>query len=126
MFVCVSALAVTSEAYFSVLSRIGESALHTMSSHSLGMCEHAFVHSWLVQSHEWKHKEGISVPAVQDVSVLPLICSWPLIKQIKQCSSVSCRPKFTLRRHFITPFTITKTQCMRGVYVCVISTLFDV
>ncbi|KAM9346041.1 BAR/IMD domain-containing adapter protein 2-like 2 [Symphorus nematophorus] len=30
------ALAVTSEAYFSVLSKIGEKALHTMSSHSLG------------------------------------------------------------------------------------------
>lgn len=40
VFVCVSALAVTSEAYFSTLSKIGEKDFHTKSSRSLGMCTH--------------------------------------------------------------------------------------
>ena len=53
VFVCVSALAVTSEAYFSALSKIGEKAFHTISSRSLGRYEHAFMHSWLVQSYDY-------------------------------------------------------------------------
>ena len=35
--VCVSALAATSEAYFSSLAKIGEQALHTLSSRPIGM-----------------------------------------------------------------------------------------
>lgn len=45
VFVCVSALAVTSEAYYSALSKIGKKALHTISSRSLGRYEHMFM--WL-------------------------------------------------------------------------------
>lgn len=49
VFVCVSALALTSEAYFGALSKIGKNAFHTMSSHSLGTCEH--IHASLLSGN---------------------------------------------------------------------------
>lgn len=37
-FLCTSALAVCSEAYFSAVAKMGDQALHTLSSRSLGKC----------------------------------------------------------------------------------------
>ena len=60
-FLCVSALAETSEAYFSALSKIGEKAFYTMSSRSLGTCTrtHTYMH---LMFNKWEDKDFMYNP----------------------------------------------------------------